>query len=107
MKVKASTVITRYNGKPVMIDQEVLLNEAGQPLLINGPEDSPSWMTLSREGISSFLGLPILSKGKALGVISYYSYSPTLAFDMEVVNLMQTVSSQLANMIENHQRGAH
>ncbi|HEY3488706.1 MAG TPA: GAF domain-containing protein [Candidatus Deferrimicrobiaceae bacterium] len=72
-----------------------------KPILINGPEDSPAWGTLSREGISSYLGLPILSKGKALGVISYYSYSATLTFDMEVVNLMQTVCSQLANMIEN------
>jgi signal transduction histidine kinase len=72
-----------------------------KPILINGPEDSPAWTALSREGISSFLGLPILSKGKALGVISYYSYSSTLVFDMEVVNLMQTVCSQLANMIEN------
>ncbi len=72
-----------------------------KPVLINGPEDSPAWASLSKDGVASFLGLPILSKGKALGVISYYSYSPTLVFDMEVVNLMQTVCSQLANMIEN------
>jgi signal transduction histidine kinase len=72
-----------------------------RPLLINGPEDSPLYLPLSRQGISSFLGLPIVSKGKVLGVISYYSGSPNVAFDMEVVNLMQTVCSQLANMIEN------
>jgi signal transduction histidine kinase/putative methionine-R-sulfoxide reductase with GAF domain len=72
-----------------------------RPLLINGPEDSPMYLALFRQGITSFLGLPILSKGKALGVISYYSCSPNIAFDMEVVNLMQTVCSQLANMIEN------
>jgi signal transduction histidine kinase len=72
-----------------------------RPLLINGPEDSPMFLALSRQGITSFLGLPILSKGKALGVISYYSSSPNIAFDMEVVNLIQTVCSQLANMIEN------
>jgi signal transduction histidine kinase/putative methionine-R-sulfoxide reductase with GAF domain len=72
-----------------------------RPLLINGPEDSPMFVPLSRQGIASFLGLPIVSKGKSLGVISYYSSSSTTAFDMEVVNLMQTVCSQLANMIEN------
>jgi len=72
-----------------------------RPLLINGPEDSPMYLPLSRQGITSFLGLPIVSKGKALGVISYYSGSPDIAFDMEVVNLMQTVCSQIANMIEN------
>jgi len=72
-----------------------------RPLLINGPEDSPSFLHLSQQGITSFLGLPIVCKGKALGVISYYSSSPRILFDMEVVNLMQTVCSQLANMIEN------
>ena len=72
-----------------------------RPFLINGPEDSPLYPALSRRGVTSFLGLPIVSKGKALGVISYYSSSPNVAFDMEVVNLMQTVCSQLANMLEN------
>lgn len=72
-----------------------------RPLLINGPEDSLLYHALSGKGIASFIGLPILSKGKALGVLSYYSCSPRVAFDMEVVNLMQTVCSQLANIIEN------
>jgi two-component system, NtrC family, sensor histidine kinase HydH len=72
-----------------------------RPLLINGPEDSSMFVPLSRHGVTSFLGLPILSKGKALGVINYYSCSPAVVFDVEVLQLMQTVSSQLANMIEN------
>jgi two-component system sensor histidine kinase HydH len=72
-----------------------------RPLLMNGPEDSPMFLALSRQGITSFLGLPIISKGRALGVINYYSCSPQVVFDMEVMHLMQTVCSQLANMIEN------
>jgi two-component system sensor histidine kinase HydH len=72
-----------------------------RPLLINGPEDSPLHATLERHGITSFLGLPIVAKDRSLGVISYYSASPRIHFDMEVVHLMQTVSSQLANMIEH------
>ena len=72
-----------------------------RPLLINGPEDSPMYPALSQHGVTSFLGLPIISKGKALGVINYYSGSPQVVFDMEVMHLMQTVCSQLANMIEN------
>ena len=56
---------------------------------------------LSQNGVTSFLGLPIISKGKALGVINYYSCSSQVVFDMEVMHLMQTVCSQLANMIEN------
>lgn len=72
-----------------------------RPLLINGPEDSPMHRTLSKHGVTSFLGLPILSKGKTLGVISYYSCSQQIVFDLEEMHLMQTVCSQLANMIEN------
>ena len=72
-----------------------------RPLLVNGPEDSPLHQTLQRHGVTSFLGLPIVSQGRSLGTISYYSASPQVRFDMEVVHLMQTVCSQLANMIEN------
>ena len=72
-----------------------------RPLLINGPEDSPLHSSLAGHGVASFLGLPIVSQGKSLGTISYYSASPRLRFDMEGVHLVQTVCSQLANMIEN------
>ncbi|MGZ9137916.1 MAG: GAF domain-containing protein, partial [Candidatus Deferrimicrobiaceae bacterium] len=72
-----------------------------RPLLINGPEDSPLHSLLVGHGVASFLGLPIVSQGKSLGTISYYSASPRLRFDMEGVHLVQTVCSQLANMIAN------
>ena len=72
-----------------------------RPLLINEPGDSPMVPALSQHGVTSFLGLPIISKGKAMGVINYYSCSPQVVFDMEVMHLMQTVCSQLANVIEN------
>jgi signal transduction histidine kinase/putative methionine-R-sulfoxide reductase with GAF domain len=72
-----------------------------RPLLINGPEDSPLHSVLAARGVTSFLGLPIVSQGKSLGTISYYSASPRLRFDMEGVHLMQTVCSQLANMLGN------
>jgi signal transduction histidine kinase len=72
-----------------------------RPLLVNGPEDSPAFEVLSRHGIRSWLGLPILSRGNPLGVISYRSASASRPFDMEVVSLMQTVCSQLANTVEN------
>ena len=77
------------------------IHDEKHPLLINGPEDSPLHSSLVAHGVASFLGLPIVSQGKSLGTISYYSASPRLRFDMEGVHLMQTVCSQLANMIEN------
>jgi len=36
MKIEAGTIITRYNGKPVMTEQELYLQEKGQPLIVNG-----------------------------------------------------------------------
>jgi hypothetical protein len=36
MKIKSGTVINRYNGKPVMIEQEVYLTDSGQPVIVNG-----------------------------------------------------------------------
>jgi signal transduction histidine kinase/putative methionine-R-sulfoxide reductase with GAF domain len=77
------------------------IHEEKRPLLINGPEDSPLHSSLAGRGVASFLGLPIVSQGQSLGTISYYSASPRLRFDMEGVHLMQTVCSQLANMIGN------
>ena len=85
------------------VGKELALRIHGEkrPLLINGPEDSPLHSALAARGVVSFLGLPIVSMGKSLGTISYYSTSPRLHFDMEGVHLIQTVCSQLANMIEN------
>lgn len=77
------------------------IHDEKRPLLINGPEDSSLHSTLVAHGVSSFLGLPIVSQGKSVGTISYYSASPRQQFDMEGVHLMQTVCSQLANMIGN------
>ena len=36
MKVKAGTVIKRYNEKPVMTEQEIMLDENGRPVVVNG-----------------------------------------------------------------------
>jgi signal transduction histidine kinase len=72
-----------------------------RPLLVNAMEDSPLHAALARRGIVSFLGLPIVSKGRSLGVISYYAVSPGVRFDMEMVHLMETVCSQLANMVQH------
>ena len=85
------------------LGRELALQIHGEkrPLLINGPEDSPHHSALAGHGVASFLGLPIVSMGMSLGTISYYSTSPRLRFDMEGVRLIQTVCSQLANMIEN------
>lgn len=71
-------------------------------LLINSLEDSHFYRDLSSKGITSFLGVPVISKGKALGVMLYYRFGEDEeGFDHESLNLVQTVSILLANVIEN------
>jgi hypothetical protein len=36
MKIKCDTIVRRYNNKPVMIEQEIYLQENGAPVMING-----------------------------------------------------------------------
>jgi hypothetical protein len=36
MKINAGTVITHYNGKPTMTDQDLIIEDNGKPLIING-----------------------------------------------------------------------
>jgi signal transduction histidine kinase/putative methionine-R-sulfoxide reductase with GAF domain len=91
----------RRELRPVGKDLALRIHGGKRPLLINGPEDSSLHSALADHGVASFLGLPIVSHGRSLGTISYYSTSPQVRFDMGGVHLMQTVCSQLANMIEN------
>ncbi|NIO17155.1 MAG: GAF domain-containing protein [Deltaproteobacteria bacterium] len=73
-----------------------------RPLLINSLEDSHYYRELKSKGVSSFLGVPIVSKGKPLGVILYYRFGEgETTFDHECLNLVQTISTLLANVLEN------
>lgn len=73
-----------------------------KPLLINSLEDSHYYRELKDKGVSSFLGVPVIAKGKSLGVMLYYRFSEDeTTFDHECLNLVQTVSILLANVIEN------
>ncbi len=91
----------RRELRPVGKELARRIHDEKRPLLINGSEDSPLHSMLADHRVTSFLGLPIVSHGRSLGTISYYSTSPRLRFDMQGVHLIQTVCSQLANMIEN------
>ncbi|MGA2490595.1 MAG: hypothetical protein ABSF99_10510 [Anaerolineales bacterium] len=60
MKIKAGTVINRYSGKPVMIEQDVYLQDNGQPLIVNGMPH----MTAGREMTVGDIFSTILSSKK-------------------------------------------
>jgi len=60
MKIKAGTIITRYNGKPVMTEQELIIQENDQPLIVN----SFPHMTIGREMTVGDIFSTILSSKK-------------------------------------------
>lgn len=73
-----------------------------KPLLINSIEDSHFYQDLASKGVSSFLGVPIISKGKPMGAILYYRFGEVeTTFDHECLNLVQTVSTLLGNVVDN------
>lgn len=75
-----------------------------KPLLIRDMErekDSiPVQPIIEGEPSRSFLGVPIVSKGKALGVISLQSFEPD-AFDEKDLELLTTLSSHIGTALEN------
>lgn len=73
-----------------------------KPLMVNSIKDSHFFKELKDREVSSFLGVPLISKGKSLGVIHYYRFGEGDGkFDHECLNLVQTVSTLLANVVEN------
>ncbi|RMG59934.1 MAG: GAF domain-containing protein [Deltaproteobacteria bacterium] len=72
-----------------------------KPLLINAPADSPFYAELSARGVSSTIAVPIVSKGKVVGVMTFYRAKGKDDFTHETLNLVHTVSILLANVVEN------
>jgi hypothetical protein len=60
MKIKCNTIVKRYNDKPVMIEQEIYLQENGAPVMINGAPH----MTNGREMTVGDIFSTILSSKK-------------------------------------------
>jgi hypothetical protein len=60
MKINAGTLVKRYNGRPVMIEQELYLQENGAPVMLNGAPH----MTNGREMTVGDIFSTILSSRK-------------------------------------------
>lgn len=81
-----------------------LIIETGQPLLI------PSDVAATREKLglqkslrsaSSFIGAPIFSNNRAVGVIAALNFEREFAYEQRDIELLQTAAGQVAVAIEN------
>lgn len=77
--------------------------QRGQPLLIRDLQDQQTvpteWITVG-EPTRSWLGIPLMAKGKVIGAMSVQSYE-TNAFDQDDQQFFQAVANQAVLAIEN------
>ena len=76
-----------------------------QPLIVEDlwkSEDTPRSRRerAKREGVHSFLGVPMISKGKTIGILSLYGEKPQ-RFTEDEIRLLLTIANQAALAIEN------
>jgi diguanylate cyclase (GGDEF)-like protein len=76
--------------------------ESGEPVHIPDVRSSPEFLYYGgrRMDLRSFLCVPLLSKGRAIGVLNVHHSSPN-AFDAESLATMRILASYLAIAIEN------
>jgi len=99
MKINARTVITRYNGKPVMTEQEIFLQENGQPILINGMPH----MTAGREMTVGDVFSTILSSKKVdqFNILKADALARRF-YRADVVDIDESDYSSLLDVIEHN-----
>ena len=76
--------------------------ETGEPVYLNDVRSSSEFLYYGgrRMDVRSFLCMPLLSKGRAIGVLNVHHSSPN-AFDAESVATMRVLASYLAVALEN------
>ena len=78
-----------YNKKPLIINNEIR-NFCKRVGVKPGGKDSKSWM-----------GVPIIVKNKAIGILTIQDYKHENSYDEEQLNIIQTIADQLGSTIEN------
>ena len=86
------------------ISQAVVENKA--PVVINDLRTDPRVRDpefVRREGMVSFLGLPLIAQGEPLGVLSFFTKGRGHEFGSEEVEFLTTLAGQVAMAIYNSQ----
>lgn len=78
--------------------------ESDQPLLVKDISEAPhvAELVIEREGVQSFVSVPLKSKGRVLGAMSFVSHSPR-SLTEDDVGLLRIIANQIAVAIDNAQ----
>jgi len=93
-------------GHPIAIDRRLAqIIEGCQPLILPDLEADPELPParrerMRREGVRAYLGVPLMAKERAIGVLSVYREEPQ-QWVREEVELASTIANQVAIAVEN------
>jgi two-component system phosphate regulon sensor histidine kinase PhoR len=91
---------------PIPIDQRLAqIIEGGRPLILPDLEADPELPLarrerMRREGVRAYLGVPLIAKGRAIGILSVYR-EHVHQWPPEEVELASTIANQVAIAVEN------
>jgi hypothetical protein len=99
MKINTGKVITRLNGRPVMVDQEIMTDDNNQPIIINGmPQMSGGREMTVGDVISSIL---TTKKHEQFNTLKAYALAQRF-YMSELTELDDSDFSSLREIIEKN-----
>jgi signal transduction protein with GAF and PtsI domain len=108
LEVKATQSVSEaYNRKPPLrlgegIAGLVALEQ--RPIIVYDVKKDPHYVNkeiAEKEGLASLVSLPLVVRGKVIGVLNLYTSEPR-EFTAEEIKLLTTIANQAAIVIENH-----
>ncbi len=108
LEIKATQSVSEtYNRKPHLKLGEGIAGRValeGKPIVVEDVKDDPRYYNkeiAEKENLCSLISLPLLVKGKTLGVLNLYT-STLKKFSGEEVKILTTIANQAAVVIEKY-----
>lgn len=108
LEVKATQSVSEaYNRKPPLRLGEGIAGIAAleqRPIIVRDVKRDPRYVNkeiAEKEGLASLVSLPLVVRGKTIGVLNLYTSEPR-DFTEDEIQLLTTIANQAAIVIENH-----
>lgn len=108
LEVKATQSVSEaYNRKPPLRLGEGIAGLAAlerRPIIVYDVKKDPRYVNkdiAEKEGLASLVSLPLIVRGKVIGVLNLYTSEPR-DFTEDEIQLLTTIANQAAIVIENH-----
>lgn len=100
---------TRHTGIILSLDDEldlISLINSGQSVIINEPQTDPlltqiAHFPLGEWKITGMMVIPLLARGKTIGIIEVGIESKDRTFNLSELSLAETIAGQIASAVEN------